>query len=343
MAVRRTALAAARRRDRRVPTRRACAVTESGAAVRGGAGDPTARETDPACDCSRRLCRLCALCTLFCLILVCRVAHGQAAGGGLGQTLLLTARDGSLLRYISGAKFEMGSARGAPQEAPPHPVTVHSFFMAVTPVSNEQFSRFVSQTGYRTRAELQGSGITWTGHAFTRVKGACWKHPNGPGSTCLWRAPVVLVTWDDASEYAAWAGLRLPTEEEWEYAARGTDRRLWPWRGDFNRADARTSVGGAPGSSGGVVPVGSYPRGASPFGLLDMCGNVWEWTSSQADPYPNTIIGSAASFYGAGRRVFRGGSWYENNPWQVTATCRRSDLPGLAMTNLGFRCARSVR
>ncbi len=140
-------------------------------------------------------------------------------------------------------------------------------------------------TGYRTTAEEKGSAYAWTGSKWEDVKGADWMHPTiGTESHIPDKAdhPVVTVSWHDAQAFCKWAGVLLPTEAEWEKAARGTDGRMWPWGNDKPTKDHCNFNGNV----GDTTPAGSYPKGVSPYGCLDMAGNVWEWTSSLRRPYP---------------------------------------------------------
>src|SRR5262249_24950691 len=156
--------------------------------------------------------------------------------------------------YVPGGQFEMGRSNGDEYERPAHIVIVEPFFIDRTEVTNEQYQRFVTETGHRAPTHWQNGKFT-------------------PGEAKL---PVFNVSWYDANAYARWAGKRLPTEAEWEFAARGADGRLYPWGNAWN-----ASVSNAGHANGGrLVEVGHFPAGTSPFGALDMCGNVWEWTAS---------------------------------------------------------------
>lgn len=214
----------------------------------------------------------------------------------------------------------MGSTRFYPEEAPIHTVTVRAFAVERHPVTNAQFAEFVSATGYVTVAEQPLDPGLYPGvdaadlcpgamvfcptagpvdlrdwrQWWDWVPGACWRHPFGRDSDIADRAghPVVQVAYPDAVAYARWAGRRLPTEAEWEYAARGGTTATYAW-GDQEKPGgmlmANTWQGRFPyrndGALGwvGTSPVGRFP--ANGFGLLDMIGNVWEWTTTEFYPH----------------------------------------------------------
>lgn len=214
--------------------------------------------------------------------------------------------DGDLgMAEIQGGMVRLGSDAHYPEERPVRSVTLAPFRIDRAPVTNATFARFVAATGYVTQAERAtpaGSGVfamtpspvdLHDARGWWRfVAGACWREPEGPGSTLAGREalPVVHVGREDAAAYAAWAGKRLPTEDEWEAAARGgldgadyawgdalmPEGRLMAniWTGAFPWYFARD---GAPGPTA----AGTYP--ANGFGLFDMIGNVWEWTASPFD------------------------------------------------------------
>jgi sulfatase modifying factor 1 len=202
------------------------------------------------------------------------------------------------------------------------------FFIARAPVTVAEFARFVEATGYRTTAEEQGRSRAWTGTEWEWVEGADWRHPQGPGSGVegAMDHPVVHVSWYDAVAYAEWAGLRLPTEEDWEKAARGTDGREYPWGDVFDESRCNTSESGI----GATTAVGDYsPDGDSPYKCVDMAGNVWEWTSSE--------YGSSSDI-----RVLRGGSWYFNLN-DARGSYRLGYRPDYSYGCIGFRCVSPVR
>lgn len=239
---------------------------------------------------------------------------------------------GSDLVAVPGGTFTMGDPEGEPDEAP-RALTVKPFRMMRFEVSNAEFRQFVSATGHVTDPERSRSGYVWTDR-WRAVRGASWRRPQGakPAAERLERHPVVQVSARDAAAYCAWRGLRLPTEEEWEFAARGTDGRRFPW-GNENPAGAQHANYGtdrccAADASDGFLrtaPAGSFPSGASPFGLHDMAGNVWEWTTS--------------SYRGRGADVvIRGGGW-GNNPYCLRASYRHGNPPDIGLDMVGFRCA----
>ena len=221
---------------------------------------------------------------------------------------------------VAGGTFRMGSDRHYPEEAPVHRVTVDAFRMDRAPVTNREFRRFVDATGYRTFAEIPPNPDDYPGALphmlragslvfmppshpvslddisrwWTFGFGATWRRPYGPGSSIkgLDDHPVVHVAYQDAEAYANWVGKELPTEAEWEFAARaGLDGAEFAW-GDERMPDGRQMANTwqgefphrnlSPRSYKRTTPVGLYPANA--YGLLDMIGNVWEWTSDWYAP-----------------------------------------------------------
>jgi serine/threonine-protein kinase len=269
-------------------------------------------------------------------------------------------KDGMTLLYVPAGEFLMGSADGDSDaysdEKPQHKVTLDAFWIDRTEVTNAMFAKFVAAARYKTDAEKAGKARAFdpTSKQWAETAGADWQHPRGPGSDIagLEQHPVAQVSWNDATAYCAWAGRRLPTEAEWEKAARGTDGRKFPWgnqnvAGDLlNFADRNLDVSWADKSINDgyqfTAPVGSYPKGASPYGALDMAGNVWEWV---ADWYNETYYQNAPAQNPKGPdsgqyRVLRGGSWHIE-PGLVRAADRVRDNPENRYDLLGFRCARS--
>jgi formylglycine-generating enzyme required for sulfatase activity len=205
-------------------------------------------------------------------------------------------------------------------------------------VTNDQFAEFVAATGHVTHPESRGWGFVWT-RGWLRIKGADWRHPRGPDTDIAGRGdhPVVQVSVEDAAAYCGFRGMRLPTDAEWELAARGIDGRRYPWgetdpsqtgsRGE-RRANFGTVACCRPDDSDGwstTAPVGQFPEGLSPYGLYDMAGNVWEWTSDEFPGKP----GSAA---------LRGGGW-GNNPYCLRTTYRHANARNVGRDHIGIRCA----
>ena len=267
--------------------------------------------------------------------------------------------DGMVMVYVPAGDFLMGSTdddRDArDDEKPQHMVYLDAYWIDKTEVTNTMFQRFVDATGYETDAERLGSGVvfgsnqcTWSG-----VFGAYWRSPEGPASDLAGRMshPVVQVSWNDADAYCRWAGRRLPTEAEWEKAARGTDAGRYPWGEEppagnlVNFADVNLGCDWAhPTQDDGyerTAPVGTFPAGASPYGALDMAGNVWEWVADwwYSGYYTVSLRSNPTGPDTGDVRVVRGGSWDE-----VAGGLRSSDrgrrFPDVRSGSGGFRCVR---
>jgi formylglycine-generating enzyme required for sulfatase activity len=260
---------------------------------------------------------------------------------------------------IPGGTYAMGTDHGMPFEGPVHRVTVHAFWMDRCEVTNREFARFVAATGYRTESEKQGwSGVFDTSaHEWRPVKGADWRHPAGPASSIQGREeePVVHVSWDDAVAYARWAGKRLPTEAEFEWAARGGRRgaeyawgdTLRPgsrdmantWQGEFPQHDEGTD------GYRRIAPVGRFPPNG--YGLLDIAGNVWEWTSDWfSEDYFRTANGAVDPTGPATgtEKAIRGGSWLcaGNYCAGYRVAARQHSPRDSGLNNVGFRCVRDI-
>ncbi len=252
---------------------------------------------------------------------------------------------------IAAGDFVMGSDRSqdrlaTPDEMPQHAVTLPAFRLARTPVTVAQFAAFVAATGHVTTAEQVGSSYVWNGSAWIHVEGVSWHRPGGPSSTIDDKQdhPVTCVSWHDAMAFCRWAGVRLPTEAEWEKAARGSDGRLYPWGNDEPKPDR----GNFDKQTEDTTPVGRYPSGASPYGLLDMAGNVWEWTTSlwgkdgaqpeYAYPYDPHDGRENLAADDAVRRVLRGGSFID--AVRVLRCAKRHKYAANARVfDVGFRVA----
>ncbi len=216
--------------------------------------------------------------------------------------------------FVSGGTFKMGRDDGDDLERPAHVVEVKPFFIDRNEVTNEEYRRFILATKRRPPAHWIGGKI-----------------PDGQ-----MKLPVVNVSWSDANAYARWANKRLPTEAEWEFAARGADGRVYPWGNAWRPGYANAGQG----SKGRISEAGSYTAGASPFGALDMSGNVWEWTASDFNDYPGRQAPSALA--SSGLKVIRGGA-YDAPPKNATATYRGAVSPDRVYDKTGFRCARDAK
>jgi len=215
---------------------------------------------------------------------------------------------------IPAGEFLMGSDQEA--ERPPHTVSVDAFEIDKFEVTNEQFERFVTETGYETGAEKAGEPQTWRTYAQDEPQ-----------------HPVVKVTWNDAVAYCEWAEKRLPTEAEWEKAARGTEGYIYPWGNEWDPTKANTKEGG----HRGTTAVGSFPEGGSLYGVMDMVGNVREWVSDWYKAYPGSDYESP--YFGEKYRVIRGGGWFEETEL-ATTTQRFASSVEARNDDIGFRCVR---
>jgi formylglycine-generating enzyme len=282
---------------------------------------------------------------------------------------------------LAGGSFRMGSTSFYPEEAPIHTATVAALAVETHPVTNAQFAEFVAATGYVTVAEQPLDPALYPGVAPADLQpgalvfrptagpvdlrdwrqwwdwspGACWRRPFGPDSDIADKGdhPVVQVAYPDGAAYAHWAGRRLPTEAEWEYAARGGSAATYPW-GDEVAPDgllmANTWQGRFPyrndGALGwlGTSPVGTFPPNA--FGLLDMIGNVWEWTTTEFSPYHRTGEPPKACCTPNGpadptvSQTLKGGSHLCAPEYchRYRAAARSPQSQDSATTHIGFRC-----
>jgi formylglycine-generating enzyme required for sulfatase activity len=220
---------------------------------------------------------------------------------------------------IPAGPFTMGMDGGKPKNGPAHEVDLPAYEIDRFEVTNAEFATFAEQSSYQTYAEQQGNK-NWTSVA------------EGKDSH-----PVVYITWNDATAYCEWAGKRLPSEAEWEKAARGDDGRAYPWGAEFVADNGNFYEGGIRGT----VAVGSFPGGASPYGVEDMAGNVREWVEDYFMAYPGAAA-DADPFFGEENRVNRGGGWFDGQDGEVVTTYNRNAGPPDISANddIGFRCAR---
>ena len=259
--------------------------------------------------------------------------------------------------YIKGGTFAMGDDDGMPFEAPVHTVELDSFLIDRAEVTVAEFAKFVSQTGYRTEAENYGWSAVFdleTG-AWRRADGANWRQPEGADSTAAPDEPVCQISWNDAAAYAKWAGKRLPTEAEFEYAARGgLAGKKYAW-GDELKPDGKFLANWWQGTfparntrEDGFLsraPVKSFaPNG---YGLYDMTGNVWEWTADWFAPnyYETSPRKNPKGAESGTERSIRGGSFLcaDNFCSNYRVAGRSQATPDSGMNNLGFRTAKSIK
>ncbi|KAA0110140.1 formylglycine-generating enzyme family protein [Mycolicibacterium sp. P1-5] len=280
------------------------------------------------------------------------------------------------LVQIPGQTAVLGSARHYPEEAPARPMTVASFWIQPRQVTNAAFLEFASDTDYLTLAERPLNAADYPGAPpanlqpgsmvfrrasgpvdlrhlsqwWTWTPGASWRHPLGPGSSIVKRAehPVVHVAYEDAVAYAAWAGLALPTEAEWETAARGgleqadytwgdqpeggAQRMANYWHGDF---PWRPEPG-----YGRTTDVGSFPPNG--YGLFDMAGNAWEWTTDWWNETEAASYDAAQPQFKIARKVVKGGSFLcaDSYCMRYRPAARRPQMVDTGMSHIGFRCVK---
>jgi iron(II)-dependent oxidoreductase len=241
-------------------------------------------------------------------------------------------KDLSDMVRVPAGPFIMGSNDGPEDERPRHTVSLAVFFIDRNQVTNAEFARFLNAKGTRAPGRRRWYDAN-DNDARIRQREGKWQpdpaHENNP---------VVEASWYGALAYCVWVGRRLPTEAEWEKAARGTDARKYPWG---NEAPDRTRAHFGAGWND-LVPVGSLPAGASPYGAFDMSGNGWEWVSSAYQPYPYDVSDGREDLNARHVRSTRGGG-HDSPPAELTATHRGRNLsrnPRSGHHNIGFRCAR---
>lgn len=240
---------------------------------------------------------------------------------------------------IPSGEFRMGSQDGSPSESPEHTVHLPAFWMDVTPVTNRSYAEFSRASGYRTEVEQAGSAWGVREGKFQEIEGLCWHTFATPERE---EHPVVLVTWNDAVAYCGWAGLRLPTEAEWEKAARGgLVSSAFPW-GDALPDGSQSNFAADPYGLPGTLPVGTHAPNA--FGLRDMVGNVWQWCSDRfgEDYYAHSPASDPHGPDEGITRVRRGGAWNVIQSFRLRCANRGAMLPSQTATNMGFRCAISA-
>jgi len=235
--------------------------------------------------------------------------------------------DGKEMVLISGGTFIMGSDNGDPTHQPEHRVEVPDFYVDRWPITNAEYKTFVDATDY----PIPNYHVSWC-----NTEGYNWNPETRMYPQDKAEHPVVLVSWEDAMAYAAWAGKRLLTEAEWERAARGLNGNRYPWGDDFEASRCNCKEAGINQTSS----IDTFsPNGETPEGVIDMVGNVWEWTNSLYRPYPYDADDGRESRQASGFRVLRGASFV--NDANVVHCLSRLDGDFKFFNNVGFRCAAS--
>ena len=242
----------------------------------------------------------------------------------LVHPLVVNAADGSVLVYVPAGEFEMGDGQHA--DCPKHRVYVEAYYIGLYCVTNAQYGRFVAATGHRAPDTADFGDVVWRGKSYPPEKS---DHP------------VVCVSWDDAVAYGTWAGLRLPTEAEWEKAARGPAGWLYPWGNTWDATRCRHD-----GNRGGATTyrVDDYPGGVSGYGTYNQAGNVWEWCADWygADYYTQSPRANPRGPETGSYRVDRGGSWRLGDAAVLRGAYRNWYAPATRNDDLGFRLVRTA-
>jgi formylglycine-generating enzyme required for sulfatase activity len=233
-------------------------------------------------------------------------------------------KDPSPMVLVPAGEFIMGTDARLPDEGPQHKVKLVAFYIDKYETTNLQYEQFIQATERR-------SPIHFKNRTF----------PEGRVDH-----PVMNVSWEDAHDYCAWAGKRLPTDQEWEKAARGTDGRTFPWGNEFDPHKANVPGRWKElGAFGDTTPVGAFEAGKSPYGVYDLSGNVWEWTDSWYQPYPGNKV--ASENYGERYKTLKGGSWFDCSFYQCGVSAPVFNRAFFAVRtkndSFGFRCAKTAK
>lgn len=253
--------------------------------------------------------------------------------------------DGMAVLFVPAGEFRMGRAGGAASEAPAHAVVLAGFWIDRTEVTNAQYALFLDAVGNQAEGGAPWLRVEHSPCRIEQVDGRFLPEAEYADH------PVTEVTWYGAAAYCAWAGGRLPTEAEWEYALRGPDGMLYPWGDEFdgsrlNYCDAACGYGWADASVddgfSGTAPVGSFSAGASWVGALDLAGNASEWVADWYGDYPSRRQRNPTGPASGDHKVARGGGWFSIPDW-VSGTYRLDLAPVDAGGDLGFRCAQGAQ
>jgi len=235
---------------------------------------------------------------------------------------VLKLKDDVEMVYVPEGEFIMGSER-MPDESPAHAAYMKkAFYIDKYEVTNERYEKFIKETGHR-------KPINWITGTYPEGKG---KHP------------VVFVNWVDAFDYCKWAGKRLPTEAEWEKAARGEDGRSFPWGDALDPKKANMPIS----KIGDTTPIGSFEAGKSPYGAYDMAGNVYEWVEDWYYLYQNSRAKGRdfQKYAGEKNKILKGGSWYDCLAYECGLSAFTSNRaffdPSIRNNSFGFRCVKST-
>jgi formylglycine-generating enzyme len=239
--------------------------------------------------------------------------------------LIQNPKDGTLLLLVPPGRFLAGDDK--------FPVELPAYYLGIHAVTNAQYARFLTE---------QGPGKTDL-EKWIRLASSCFVRQSGKGFEAYGGKddhPVVQVSWFGAAAYCDWAGLRLPSELEWEKASRGTDGREYPWGNDWDETKCRNDMNKGNEKTCGVW---GYPEGCSPWGHYQMSGNVWEWCADwyDSDAYGRYKGGNLTHSRSGSSRVLRGGSWLNGPAFDFRCADRNCDVPAGRLCYRGFRAART--
>lgn len=273
--------------------------------------------------------RIVALCLMSALVFSC--GETASAGSSMKPASALVAKDGAPMIMVPPGSFPMGVPKGdrdgGRDEYPRHEVMLDNYYIDIFEVTHGRYAEFVNATGHRIPVNPKYPKRTlWSDHL----------------SDSLSERPIINVDWQDADAYCRWAGKRLPTEAEWEKAARGTDDRRFPW-GNVEPTHKHLNFNQQWQGEKTLMPVGSYEAGKSPFGAYDMAGNVWEWVADWYDPlyYEKSPAANPKGPDSGTYKVLRSSGWSVETPLVRLFTRVKSD-PTNRNDSTGFRCAKDA-